>query len=395
MELQPLTRAVLSPEIKSFIANPGDNSLLTVLPYWSFPSDQRALKRLMLDITDPKWNKPATTNPVALGLVTTALTSTSVNDVTSITSIIEMSKKAGMSMFLQQVAAVNGRGAMQADQRELLTGVLEYMFGEVRRYLSKTLDYTKSFLQYAIVAITVAFKSVEARLIDALYNRHGLNREGAKAVAKLWFSDAMLECLATIGMGPWIVMTYAASFVPGSWNLKNRENVSFYDYRYAEFYIYDAMTTAYSTLLKLNPGSQPRAALQARMDAIVTFVTREESTKVGGEAVLNMYMQVARLSKFTKDVSMLLESTNNNYVSKRERAINLYNQHVSEQEELRRLRIQVGVWGATVGIIILVSSFLIATQRLTFFYLQAAIVILILSIFLGVQFIRDALNRRM
>jgi hypothetical protein len=381
MDLQPLTSAVLDPSLRVALKYNGDAIGVSDLPFWYPVSDMgQVLGTIQARFVDDNYVAPSEPHPRCLELVTQAVLGVNIQTISDIQGLLDAFMQAGLQVFYYQLELLVGDASARdpsgatvrkftPQQKTVITRTVDGMVSSLqskmpfKNNMTCQVDPIKAKKDKActqngsiITDISMFFQAAVQQTLEWLYTN--LSQD----MVEWLFPDDVITLFILLGLGPWLAMSYVASFVHGAWNVDQRHEVSFYDQRYAKLLIYTSMFNAIKRLANLNAGKPDvYNALLDRMNALNIMMMARAEAESGGDAVLNMYTKVATLSTESKQRSVDLNASNAKLQMRRQNALSMFNNKHEDAKATRNARMRFFAWVAAVVVSFVVGVALIAT----------------------------------
>lgn len=413
MDLQPLTSAVLDPSLRIALKYNGDAIGVSDLPFW-YPVTEMSdvLSTMQTRFVDDNYVAPSEPHPMCLQLVTQAVLGVDIQTISDIQGLLDAFLQAGLQVFYYQMELLVG----EASARDPSGATVRKFTPQQRTVITRTVDGMVSSLQSKmpfknnmacqvdptstkkdrscmqdngiITDISMFFQAAVQQTLEWLFTN--LSQD----MVDWLFPDDVITLFILLGLGPWLAMSYVASFVHGAWNVDQRHEVSFYDQRYAKLLIYTSMFNAIKRLANLNAGkSDVYNALLDRMNALNIMMMARAEAESGGDAVLNMYTKVAKLSTESKQRSVDLNASNAKLQMRRQNALSMFNNKHEDAKATRTAQRKFYAWIAAVAVSFVVGVALIATGNSHLYVAFAISVIGVVTLLFCGAAIADRLQR--
>lgn len=405
MDLQPLTRSVVSPDFVNALEQGGDHTGLAGLPLLKTVYTMEDLEKLMDEFTNEQWS-PAAADERAMRLVVNAVNRMSPNDISDISALLAAYMAVGVQMVMVQMGYVMGHMGPNNDGHKSLSvsqkQFIDKILGSSVTALSKALplpnitDCTQANGDPRNCVVTQKLtKSRDEYIVTAsifLVNQIVTQMGADLDIMSAYFPEPVIMHMI-VCMTPYLTLSYYASFVPGPWNAILRPDVSFYDQRYAELIIYSSVADAIAALIAFN--SQDNALvtqLTIRMNAVtITMMARSEA-HTSGESMKYMYGHVADLSKRSRDSSIELSATTSRFERRREYTRSMMLNLSADNKLMKDARTKFRLWIATYVSVAAVAMLLIVIDKHTLFLLHTGITLFVVALYMLTGVVRGVLR---
>lgn len=398
MDLQPLTQSVLNDTLRQMLMTTGDTILITLLASWTNVPDTGSLVSAINERVKVDWTTARQVNPLSVQMLIDAFLRFEVDNATSLSAMFDVVKSAGMAVFMSQLGVLvgdtvrNGVKQLSPTQASYVNRLINIVITDLSSAIPLRADANCSDPRSPLCTdppyasdLPSFFKAASARAVVALY------ANADKDVVDWMFPPPTIMAMMFLGLGPWLVMRYVATFIKGPWNATDRPGVSFYDGRYGELILQTAMIRAMAYLATNTTDRGTISGLLARMNAITVAMVSREQSQTGGLALKRMYTQVASLSDRSKSDSARLGSLNSKFETRRDYAISLYGDSGIREKDMRRKKFVFLSWLVAYAVVLVVSVALIVVGNHSGFMLQAGFVLTVLSLYLIINAVRKAI----
>lgn len=443
ISLQPLTESVLNTELIALLkSNKTDVSRISDLIYYT-PSKTIDTLQANLDATVKSATWPSDgvqVNPQSLQLVIQALLQINPNKVTSLSGIYDAIKTAGKAVFKVQhgmvvgeVVQADGSRSFSARQSSYVDRIMNYVeaavesaipfttamatTGEVSQIasaisigdaedpdiqaqlqaiqqcfavLTSSIDATDDYIPDPPKDMSMFFKSA----VDVIQRSVRMSVPDKDLIDWL-FPDQVLQAYTYVALGSYLRLRYLGTFIPSSTEPgKSKADASFYDARYSQLLILNAIRSAVTTVANVDQVSAAdRGALMAINGAIQTTLATTTEREVGGEALKNMYGQVAKLSAQARDGSKSLNARSSTFDKRRSKIRSLQQDAVFADLRRKRAYTSLMLWLAAYVLTLVIAIYLIVTDNLSGFLLLCGVSLGISSLFIIVAIAQKTVNR--
>lgn len=451
--LQPLTKSVLNPELLSMIqSSKPDVSGVSDLVYYTPAASIDALPAtLESTVMSPQWPPlGAPVDAMSLQAIVTSLLLIDAGQVNSVTGVLTAAKQAGRAVFQQQHAQLigegpldtNGNKTMSARQNAYVSRILESVDSVLDVLVSEVFapgspsgsgsgivgttagsgspDLRASILQQyqGVLASASAAASAPAATSSTSGSGDASGTRGKKPVVKsvdaffaftgsvleslfqsvtkdpdiqAWlFPHAIIQAYLFIGLGPYLMLRYLSTFVPGPWNYGVlRADVSFYDSRYAKMLIFDSIRAAIDRVSRLSQVSaHDQIALKTLSSTMQMSISAHNDREVGGDALKSMYGQVASASVQARERTRDLSETSNVFDKRRSRALTMRQSVFLAERKTKRAYTMLMLWLVAFLVTLALAIVLLITNSLGPFLMLVGTVLAILALLLVVAITR-------
>ena len=382
MNLQPLPATVLNPELKKLIGVKFDVCGLSDLLYWIPVSDQNAIgnrmKSFFIDMTaDMNVFFPAGRDAMTDAILGHVLR----GNPTDINGMLDAYELCGRAIFKQQLQALVGDQRGSAGDRQFSKGqqiVVDRIIDKLVNMLRNKRPYTKAMactdptssqcVSNAAVCDTVPDYLISAGVLVTSWIATPANIDQDMAA---WLFPDYLQVAFMQMMAPWFVLCFVASFVEGPWNSVRRKTMSFYDGRFATHLIHSTVTDVINKVASTYGKTDAKGvALYGLVSSLQSTIKTKTESEVDGNAVLNMYTNVAKLSNAGKLRSIELDTRSAKLRARRSHAASMVGNKEAKSRALDRARLSFFLWIVAALAALSSALFLILTNRYDAFMLQ-------------------------
>jgi hypothetical protein len=409
-----LYQSLVKDDLAMWFNKDTDVSFLSNLCYWPMPNDMSALaaalggnsgsdaaSALVVDSTTP-------TNDYLTTIVTDAILESQLNSVSTILTAV---RDAGMRVFYAQLANILGTATESATQGSTQGSTYRRFTSAMDAYIKSKFDSvvdklvnsmpirnvrdcsqglrTEACQNPAIASNLVSFNVAAATMATKELSEITKDEEELRS----WlFTHEVIRAFMIIGVGPWLILQYIASYVPGEWNKTgNRSDASFYDARYAEYLIYNTATRILDELKIVNAANTSKLEIISNKASVLkNQITTNAS--ISETDMRQMYRQVSELSNQSRSGSELLEAKNKRLEQRRSYALSLLNNNSGDDSIMRRQRKAFYAWLAAYAVVVASSIFLIVNERHATFMLLAGVVLASVSLYAFGLFMRTTVR---
>ena len=393
MQLQPLTADVLDAELKTYLATWSDVSRLADLVYFPVTATNTAAT---LTAATTKWvtraagsfNSP---DAVAKRAVIGSITGPgSVDTISKLDGIFRTTRDAGVQLLYAQIGAIVGETTVGA-YRTLSPGQATYVHDVVNAVVLK-LDAGLADVMTPPAGSSAAkpadFAGFLAKVSAFIDNEYRVQKLTPDLVAWL-FPPEVTAFAVSVALEPWLKMRYIGRLIGGD---------SFYDSRYAEMVVFQAMGSALQLLYSLesSSGSKVQAdvdKLSVLYDSLAATRSAISVSETSGTSMLEMYKRVAGISTKVRQSSTSLGSLSADFAVRRDRADNLGAGLSVEEAAMKKKKRRFLLWVMAFAVTVAVSVVMLLVATPQAFMLQAGCALGALTIYLVAVVIARAVSR--
>jgi hypothetical protein len=205
------------------------------------------------------------------------------------------------------------------------------------------------------------------------------------------FPDAVIDAYFWIALGPYLRLKYLGTFVPGTWNAVQRNDVSLYDSRYAQLLILNSIRASVQKVAAASPANA--ATLTTLGSFIQTAIAAKSEADVGGEALKKMYGQVADVSSRARTGVTDLKQKSSTFEIRRMRIKALQQGALQADKQTKRAYTSLLLWLAAFVVTLGMAIVLILTDNLDGFLLLCGLALGISTLFLLIAIAQRAIRR--
>lgn len=404
-----ITGAVINPNLIELFQATDEVSGLSKLPYWTLVrGSMDNLVGAVDAFQNTNWSADLQRQQQhpAGSIVLASLTALDVRNVTSPQGILDAVRSAGMELFSVQHAALVGTQrqadgsqtytpAQAAYLRPIITKLIEKLMASMPLSITPPCDDAtrRSCRTTPEVGATLTdfFRAAKDVVRQTLF----ADMNDAAQQVEMFFPPAVADFMVEVALAPWVILSYIASFMRGPWNKAQRTDASFYDQKYAELLLFTTISGALMEMASLTiDDPKTHTKINALINAVRVALQARVQAESGDNARLSMYSVVARMSKDSKDRSVMLQADSQRFDARREIATSLQHTMSRDVSEMRRLRRVFHLWIAAYAVTLAVSVALIIAGQHAMFLLQAGLVLFTVTVYLLVGVIRAAIARR-
>jgi hypothetical protein len=394
-----LVRRVATPDLVTFASSPGDVTFTYWMPFWRFGSTIEAMKQALGPIVfSETWDEPPSTSADALKILSDNfknLDPDSGSATISIPEVHALYKKVGLEFFTMQVERIVGQSTdnatppnkvLRTPQRNILNAVLSHVITA----LDEQMPMKRNGHSNASGKVDNATTNIEewaALCTESIVNSLAtFSHKDAMESLLVPDADGTMMAFLALCLLPYMTQRYLSSFIPGSWNKRERADASFYDMRYAHILVHFTALDVLSMLYGMNvKAGQTKTAeeILAATTSILEAMKSTSDTEVSGVALTTMYDRIARLSNATKVTSADLHRVHKDFAQRRGTTMDLIKQNKAEQEALALRRWEFYAWTSTFISVTVASVLMISIGAQSAFLINSAIVIALISMYLG------------
>lgn len=427
MRLNVLTKAVLNPDIQSFISSDNDtmqqkalfdlvrHSLDNTPATWAYQTELGATTHMMQRIMSHLLVNPDSTllqravQPTADKLVSG---SGNLND---LGKIKEALRKLVVASVVWQIGKLFGDKPTDHDHANMSENIFRAMVTYVGNVMS-ALDAKVNPAKYSSLG-TVKW---DADMYAGAFNTTNTNvnyldaarsqlRDVVRDTANIpkdiqqWIfpigstpsNDGPTVKMFASAMQAFLVFRYFASFVQGSWNLDAsmkptylRAEVDFYDERYARHLILDIVKVALKELANNESDRDDWNKLNDAYSSLVTNSLTTSRIETGDTAMKAMYEEVSKLSDKAKRDTVAIADQSSKFDRRRGFLQSMRNNLVTDERTLARKKRVFWAWAAAYFAATVVGVGLIALRMNAAFMLHAGIIMLLVVVLALIKVIR-------